>query len=348
MRLSTFLLFDRDPDAPPDAAGTYHRGLELCELAEDLGLDGVWVAEHHFRDFGALPNPAVFLAAVAQRTKRIRLGPAVAVLPFHSPIAIAEDYALVDRLSGGRLNMGVGSGILPFEFDGFGIDPSEKRARFDETLQALEGLWTGSNSECAGQFIDVAGVGLNIAPVQSPMPPLYVATTQPAGALAVGRSGRHLLTIASASLPSLDHLARTLEAYRRGITEGGHDRAKVHAAVNMFANVAESDDLARAHAAGPLGRFVSCHGDAVGIGGEALFDRMMERRTALFGSPSRVAATMNELAEMGADEVILWMSFGGMEIELIARSIRCMVAMCADQKIRPRVRSQFVQEQAVG
>lgn len=329
MRLSTFLLFDRDPDAPRDATELYRRGLEICELAEELGLDGVWVAEHHFRDFGALPNPAVFLAAAAQRTRRIRLGPAVAVLPFHSPITVAEDYALVDRLSGGRLDMGVGSGTLPVEFAGFGIDPAEKRDRLDESLAALERLWTGSERELAGKYVAIGGMSLNVVPTQSPMPPIYVATTRPEGAYAVGRSGRHLLTIASASLPRLDDLAPILAAYGRGLAEGGHDRAQAQAAVNILTHVAESDELARARASGPLGRFVASHGDAGGLGGEALFDRLLERRTALFGAPSRVAATLDELAGMGADEVILWMSFGGMETELIARSMRCLVATVA-------------------
>ncbi|MEM7247648.1 MAG: LLM class flavin-dependent oxidoreductase, partial [Acidobacteriota bacterium] len=112
MRLSTFLLLDRDPTVPDDDPLT--RAVETCVAAERAGLDGVWVAEHHFRDFGGMPNPAVLLAHVAARTERIRLGPAVSVLPFRDPRLVAEDYGLVDRLSGGRLVMGVGAGTLDF------------------------------------------------------------------------------------------------------------------------------------------------------------------------------------------------------------------------------------------
>jgi alkanesulfonate monooxygenase SsuD/methylene tetrahydromethanopterin reductase-like flavin-dependent oxidoreductase (luciferase family) len=127
IRLSTFSILDHYPERPGSVGDRLQRSLDLCELADELGYEACWVGEHHFSNFGVMPNPAVWLAAAAQRTRRIRLGPAVSVLPLRHPLQVVEDYALVDQLSGGRLNLGVGSGTLPFEFDGFGIDAAEKR-----------------------------------------------------------------------------------------------------------------------------------------------------------------------------------------------------------------------------
>src|SRR5690625_157951 len=100
--------------------------LEQSVLADELGFDSVWFAEHHFSEYGILTSPEILLTVVAERTKNIRLGVSVVILPFKNPIDVAEDYALLDVLSNGRLNLGLGSGYLPHEFAGFNIDPKDK------------------------------------------------------------------------------------------------------------------------------------------------------------------------------------------------------------------------------
>ena len=107
------------------------------QAADVLGFESFWIAEHHFHEYGAVPRPAIFLVAAAQATQRIKLGAAVVVLPFDNPLRTAEDFAMVDVLSNGRLVLGVGSGYLKHEFEGFGVLPEEKRGRFDEGLHVL-------------------------------------------------------------------------------------------------------------------------------------------------------------------------------------------------------------------
>lgn len=298
MQLSLFLLLDRDPTARASGDSPIADGLQIAERAEALGFHGVWVAEHHFRDFGGMPNPAVFLAAVAARTSRLRLGPAVSVLPFRDPLQVAEDYALVDRISNGRLRMGIGSGALDFEFEGFGLDPAGKRRRFEAAAERLDEIWR------AGERT------INVATVQQPTPPIYLATDRVDGAADAGGRGWGLLTSASPELLELDELRPRFEAHRRAIADSGH-AANGQAAAMLFTHVADDVGQARREAAAPLARFFASHG-AEELARSDPFELLRHRGTALLGTPAEMSATLRRLHAMGAREAILWMGFGGM------------------------------------
>ena len=177
MRLGLFSVVDHYPAEMGRSTGDFYAELlEQAEAAEEGGFDSFWVAEHHFHEYGAVPRPPILLSAVAQRTRRIRLGSGVVVLPFDHPLRVAEDYAMVDVLSGGRLNLGVGSGYLKHEYAGFGVDPEDKRAHFDEALEVLLRAWTGERVSYTG-----AHVGNGLAQVllfdysQLPIIPRYLA-----------------------------------------------------------------------------------------------------------------------------------------------------------------------------
>src|SRR5208337_4411471 len=115
---------------------------DLMRAAEDLGFDSIWPAEHHFTEYGYCASPALSLAAVASVTKRIRLGTGVVVLPFHNPIRVAEELAMLDLMSDGRLDFGVGRGYQPLEFKGFQIDQAKSRGIFNESLEVIMQAWT--------------------------------------------------------------------------------------------------------------------------------------------------------------------------------------------------------------
>ena len=302
MKISTFLLLDRD--LAHDSADPIDDALVVCDAAERHGIDGVWVAEHHFRPFGGMPNPAVFLAHVAARTRRLRLGPAVAALPLRHPLAVAEDYALVDRLSGGRLAMGVGAGTLDFEFEGFGLDPSNRRERFGAALDELRDAWHAPPEEPV----------LNVVPIRPPS--IRVATNRLEGAADAGRRGMGLLTLVSPSVRSLDEIAARLARHRAGLAEGEHDPSTAPAAVALFACVADPGEADWRAARDHFGRFAGSHG----MGDASLFDEVARRGTAAFGSPASVAATLRDLHAMGAREAILWLSFGGLPPRIVERS----------------------------
>src|SRR5581483_2701329 len=156
----------------------YAELLDLFAYGETLGLSHAWVAEHHFSDYGTLGGPAVFLAALASRTNSMRLGTAVSVLPFHDPLRVAEDYAALDVISGGRLDFGVGRGYQPGEFAGFGVEMAEARDRFWEALDIITTAWKGEPFAHDGAQFRFPEVTVKPRPVQDKVP-LYVASVSP-------------------------------------------------------------------------------------------------------------------------------------------------------------------------
>lgn len=164
--------------APRLPQEVYREVLDLFVYGEQLGIDGAWIAEHHFSDYGTVGGPAVFLAALAARTTTLDIGVAVSVLPFHDPLRIAEDYAVLDVISNGRLKFGVGRGYQPREFAGFHIGMGEARERFWESLAIIEQAWYQGRVDFAGKYYRHHDLPMRPSPVQNPVP-TYIASVSP-------------------------------------------------------------------------------------------------------------------------------------------------------------------------
>ena len=179
-----FGLFDhvtRAPGAP--LAGLYEQRLALLRKADAAGFRGYHLAEHHGHGLSATPSQALFLSAVARETERLRLGMLVACLPLHHPIRLVEEVCMLDQLSGGRLDLGIGRGISPFEHRLFGADPDASRERFAEILpMVLRGLSTGRMDSAGAEHFDFPEIELPVEPVQRPYPPLWAAGNAEAAA----------------------------------------------------------------------------------------------------------------------------------------------------------------------
>ncbi len=133
---------ERHPADPRRPEEIHSHALALAEQAERLGFDSVWVSEHHFLDDGYLPSLLPMCAAIAARTRRIAIGTGVLLAPFHDPIRVAEDAAVVDLLSGGRLILGLGAGWRPEELDAFGVRPGEAGPRLERSVRILRQAWS--------------------------------------------------------------------------------------------------------------------------------------------------------------------------------------------------------------
>ncbi len=151
--------------------------LEQIELADQLGLDEVWLGEHRFSRHGLLSGIFSFLGQVAARTSHVRIGAAVIVLPLHNPILVAEEVAMLDVLSGGRLNLGIGSGYQRQEFEGLGIDMEESRERFVEAVEVMTRAWTEETLTYHGKFTNVDVLWVLPKPLQKPHPPIFQAVS---------------------------------------------------------------------------------------------------------------------------------------------------------------------------
>jgi len=323
VRLSAFTVVDEYPSDPP--RDRLREVLELGDVADRAGLSTLWVAEHHFHSGGVAPSPPVLLAALGARTRRIRLGTLVSVLPFHRPIELAEQYAMLDHLLGGRLNLGVGSGYIPLEFEGFGVDPQEKRSRFDRSLETMLAAFQGG--EVLAEGPGAKPVRLNVRPVQEPHPPLWVAVQRREAIPFVARRGASLALVPYATLNSYAELTEEVGEYRRHLPPGTH--GEVAAALHLYAG--PHPDRARA----ALQRYLDSR-----LATQSAFYQDKVRRDpahahaehieaggwALFGSVSEVAAKLRSFASTGVDEVLGIFDFGGLLTEEVAASVRALGA----------------------
>ena len=167
--------------------------LGFFELAEKLGYDKVWIAEHLFSTYGLVTSTQVYAAAIAQRTKKIRIGMAVCAIPFNHPLRTASDFALVDILSHGRLDFGVGRAYQPHEFVGLGVPMDQSREMLAEGLDIVLKSWTQEKISYKGKFWTIPEpVELLPKPVQKPHPPVYQATISPESFEQAARAGVNL------------------------------------------------------------------------------------------------------------------------------------------------------------
>ena len=177
MALIEFGIFDHITRPPGVALDDLYEGrLALLRKADAAGFRGYHLAEHHGHGLSASPSQSVFLAAAARETERLRLGMLVACLPLHHPIRLVEEICMLDQLSGGRLDLGVGRGISPFEHRLFGHDPDASRERFADILpMVVQGLSTGRIDSDGSACFDFPEIEVPVEPVQRPYPPLWAA-----------------------------------------------------------------------------------------------------------------------------------------------------------------------------
>lgn len=193
--------------------------MEEAVLADTLGFDSFWFAEHHFSGYGILGNPIQFGTAVAMATKRITIGTAVMVVPFYNPMRLAEDAALLDILSGGRFMMGCGRGYQPREFAGFHVDPKTSGERYAETIELLRKAWAEDNWDYAGKHFQYEDMTVHPKPLKKEIPILH-ASVSPESFEKWGRLGERIIT--SPNFTPLALMKRNFDLYTKGLIEGGH------------------------------------------------------------------------------------------------------------------------------
>lgn len=190
----------------------------LCrqaELAETMGFHSIWLPENHFGDQRSIPSPLTLLAAVAARTRRLKLGTTSYLLPIRNPLLAAEEVAVLDQLSNGRVILGVGRGIQPAVFQAFEVDASDKRKRFQHHLEVMRAAWSG---EPLLQDENGKSVCLAPLPVQRPHPPIWVAAFGP---LALKQAASLGLPYLASPLESLAVLQENYANFNRAVANAG-------------------------------------------------------------------------------------------------------------------------------
>ena len=317
MRYSVFSVNDHHPSLARTVPQLYAHVMRQCELAETLGYDSFFCAEHHFHEYGVVPDPAVMLSALAQRTRRIRLGTAISILTFHDPRRIAETYSMVDMMSGGRLVFGVGSGYLAHEFVGYDRDPKEKRDRFNENLELVRRLMAGETLSYQGRFSKSEKVVLNVLPHEGRVPPIYVAVLAREAAYHVGKQKNRIFTVPYASCTDFADIGRMLQEYREGLADAGvpaHDDDHVF---TLHTHVAASDEEAKLEAKAAYDLYV----DTRLYAKKHVYEDILANGIHLFGSVQTVSAKMRDLYAMGIRHVATMHNFGALEPQLVERSM---------------------------
>jgi len=193
------------PHRPRSHKDLYSEMLSEIETADQMGFDSAWLTEHHFLDDGYCPSILLTAAAIAARTNSIRIGTGVLLIPLHDPIRVAEDAAIVDLISGGRLILGLGLGYRQEEFDGFGRQLKERRGRIEESLEILNKSWSDGPFSLDGKYYQVEELNVCPKPVQKPIPIWIGAFTEPAIRRAA-RIGASLYVPAIGVIPIVKYL----------------------------------------------------------------------------------------------------------------------------------------------
>jgi alkanesulfonate monooxygenase SsuD/methylene tetrahydromethanopterin reductase-like flavin-dependent oxidoreductase (luciferase family) len=165
------------PERRVPLASVYDRALQRIEIMDKSGFDAVWLAEHHFSSFSVCPSVHMMGMLAAARTTRLRIGTGVSLAPFYHPLRLAEEVALLDVLSGGRVNWGAGRGFARVEFENFGVPPEESTARFHETVEIVLRAWTEERLSFTGAHFHFDGVEVLPKPLQNPHPPAATSET---------------------------------------------------------------------------------------------------------------------------------------------------------------------------
>ncbi len=216
------------PEGDESEADAYQKVMEQCQAADELGYHCAWFAEHHFSKVGICPDPLLWCAALAQKTQNIRLGTAISIMPFHNPVRLAEQAAVVDLLSGGRLELGVGRGSQPKEFKAFGMKPSESRKRLVEGMEIVSRLLEGEEVTFEGEYYQCKDVQISPRPIQKPRPPIWLAGTSPETYTYAGENGFKIMASAGFKGPQVYREKMKLYEVGRGGGRGRYLRHRLH------------------------------------------------------------------------------------------------------------------------
>jgi alkanesulfonate monooxygenase SsuD/methylene tetrahydromethanopterin reductase-like flavin-dependent oxidoreductase (luciferase family) len=307
----------------------YRRMFQQMELLDLLGYHQVWVTEHHFHEYGGMiPDPATFLSAIASRTTRIRVGSAIVILPFHNPLAVAESYAMVDVISGGRLNFGVGRGT-PTELEWLGIGYEESVARLQEGTAIIQQGWSEEAVDFTGKLFNYQGIRILPKPVQQPHPPLWVAASRSDDTYRwAGEQGFHLLTLPYMYEPQI--LRTSIGHYWEALTQAGYDTSTREVLGKFHIYVTDSVPAA-VEEAGPYLHNYWAVADAQHPGRAAArpmqATEQIARGNVIAGEPQRCIDIIRRWREaLGLSVVSGTFYFGGMPQEMALQNIRRFAA----------------------
>jgi len=354
MEFGLFFLMQRDEEWSERAV--YNSGLEQMLAAESLGYSSVWIAEHHFNDYGLCPSPPVMASFLAARTITLRLGMGVCLLPLHHPVDLAEELAVLDVVSGGRLDVGIGRGGTLQDYQTFQSDRDDSRARVEEGVALMRQSWSGVPFDFQGRFHSAERLHVRPRPVQRPHPPLYIAANSEDSVLSAARLG--LPTLSSFFVP-VPELQKRHRIYRETALAAGRSLTEIEDlerrcwGMRVVHVAPDHDEAMRASEAPFMGyqrRMSVLRSESTGGSVPGSFDRSLLRLRdygeyladgwALVGTPDEVRDGLQRYREAtGYERVLLLMALPGLDTSLALRSMRLFAEEIAPAMTRAEPRS---------
>ena len=320
-----FGIFDQNDRGPSPLAEQYENRLKLIEFYDQAGFRAYHMSEHHSTPLNLTPSPSVFLAAAAQRTRRLRLGALVYILPAHHPLRLAEEICMLDHLSHGRLEVGVGRGASPHELQYFGIDPESAPAMYVEAYTVIRQALTRKQVNFSGKYYNFENVPVEIKPAQLPHPPFWYAVPVPEGA--VWPAQNNINIVCAGPLPKVREITDRYRAEWAAL--GNSPDAIPLLGINRFVIAADTDreamelgcrawpafyasfmKLWKKHGTQP--RYARIPED---------FETMVGNGGALAGSPGTIRDQVRDMAgAAGASYFIAQFSFGDLSHQEVLHS----------------------------
>ena len=327
-----FGLFDWLDESGRGQGETYEERLRMLELADERGFYCYHLAEHHATELSTVPSPNLFLSAVAQRTRHLRMGPLSYILPLYNPIRLLEEICMLDQLSGGRLEVGISRGSFGELIDN---DPDKARAVFNEALAViLMGMKTGE-IDYHGKYFSYDHVITRLRPAQQPYPPMWYPTTNAESIpwlAAQGFNGVFAVHLA----PNFDQTVQNVQRFRSEYAAHADDPGRLNGHVtdpkvgfSLHIHVAETDEKARAQAQPAFEQFMHNftyryvrRGNPERHANRKNFAEELAQGRLAVGSPDTVGKLLGDYVERsGSNYVIGCFSFGGMPIDQILTSV---------------------------
>ncbi len=322
---------------PPGSSRThadlYREMLDQIKLAEDLGFESAWLAEHHFLPDGICPSLLITASAMAARTSRMKIVTGMYLLPLHRPVQSAEDAAVVDNIAGGRLIFGVAAGYRPEEFAGHGEERSGREKRMEEELEIMIKAWTTESFSFSGKHYQLKDLSVTPKPFQKPHPPIWFGASTKGGFRRAAKWGSALV---ASPRHHVNELKEHYRVYRDFLREYGKQASEVPVIREVF--VAETTAKAEAEArdgvmylhAGMYGKWAKVRplrddkGDLVKDPSEVTFESHRER--FIIGDPDHCIREIQKYQSgIGMDHLICWMQFPGIDPRKTEKSMRLFV-----------------------
>ena len=311
--------------APVQSLNRFDKLKQQAILAESLGFEGLWAHEHHSEGM-MYPSPLMVLSILASKTKTIKLGTNMLLLSLHHPVRVAEEGAMVDSLSNGRLRLGVSAGYSEIDLKAFNVDPKDRGKKMEEGLKIIRTLWSKEHIDIDDEFTHLTDFSVFPPTVQKPSPPIYVGATCNTAIRRAARLGDEFLISAT---QRISDIPRILEVYKSQLNELGKDFADKSTTINRLVHVVENSTQ-KEWAKEFFGNALLSLYDSWGHSNiteldskERVLDEVCEQNFVI-GEPEECVEKVKEYIDLGIGEIACLMNFGGPDLDKVERSMKLL------------------------